>query len=172
MTCRTLAEQIHPYIDGELPESGRPDVERHLAGCPACRESLAALQGLGRLLRRELTDPQGLGTSLWPAIEARLGEPAAAGAARVGRSSRGRLAWRTVVPALAVAAAVVAAVSLRQGGKGVPVTPPDQLAQVASVEGGDHSSVVLVAGTPFEPPIILVTESPVLPRPADGGSPL
>ncbi len=174
MSCNTIAEQIHPYMDGELPEPARAEVQRHLAACAACREALAAFQGLGRLLRRELTDAAGARPSLWPAIEARLDAEPMSGRvpAFPGGPSRrrGRLSWRTFVPVAAAAAAIVVAVRLQF--RGEPVTPPEQLAQVASVEGGDRSSVVLLAGTPSDPPIILVTESPAPSRLPEGGSPL
>ncbi|HEX7126682.1 MAG TPA: zf-HC2 domain-containing protein [Thermodesulfobacteriota bacterium] len=173
MTCSTVDEQIHAYLDGELPEPARAAAERHLAGCAACRERLAAFQGLGRLLRRELSAAAGEPPSLWPAIERRLGDIAVDAPARVparGRAAVGRRAWRAVVPAAAAAAAVIAAVSLFRERE--PAAPSEAPAQVASVEGGDRSSVVLLAGTPSEPPIILVTETPAIPRLSEGDSSL
>lgn len=179
VTCSTVADRIHPYMDGELPEAARAELERHLGGCPTCREALAALEGMGRLLRREMTEAAGSAPSVWPAIAERLDPPAgvdAPGEARrraapgSGRFVRLHLSWRTLVPAAAAAAAVVVAVSLELGRE--PVVPPEQLAQVASVEGGDHASVVLLAGTSSEPPIILVTETPAPFRLPNGGSSL
>ncbi len=177
VTCSTVAEQIHPYLDGELADPTRAEVERHLDGCATCRESLAAFQGLGRLLRRELTDAAGPSPSLWPVIEGRLGANTAGAPSRgrmPGRPDRAarpraRWSWRTVVPA-AAAAAVVVAVSLQWEPK--PDIPPEAPAQVASVEGGEGSSVVLLAGTPSDPPVILVTETPAMPRLLEGGSSL
>ncbi len=78
----------------------------------------------------------------------------AAAAARL----RTRLAAnRPAAPLLAAAAAVLMlAVALPLAR--MRIDPMDRAATVASVEGGESSSVVLLAGTPQQPPVIWVTD--------------
>jgi len=40
--CDGVRAQLDAYLSGELPESARRDVERHLAACPECAAELAA----------------------------------------------------------------------------------------------------------------------------------
>jgi anti-sigma factor RsiW len=43
-------EQFSPYLDGDLPEAEKRELEEHLAGCPPCRAQLAAFRStLGKL---------------------------------------------------------------------------------------------------------------------------
>ena len=49
--CRRTNEQLVPYVDGVLPKAEHADVERHLAQCPPCRRSAAAIDGGRRVLR-------------------------------------------------------------------------------------------------------------------------
>jgi anti-sigma factor RsiW len=75
---------LESYLDGELDRAGVDELESHLAGCPACRAELAALEALrGALralprahapadLRARLAAVDGL-----PAMEARRAAPAA-----------------------------------------------------------------------------------------------
>ncbi len=51
MSCEGFI-QIHRYHDGELAPDERQQVELHLAGCAACRDSLAAMASLGRLVQQ------------------------------------------------------------------------------------------------------------------------
>ena len=50
--CRRTVEQLAPYLDGELSQAERADVERHLGGCPPCRRVATAASG-GRAVLRE-----------------------------------------------------------------------------------------------------------------------
>jgi anti-sigma factor RsiW len=53
---RWSGEHMSEYVDGELPESARERIERHLAECEDCRGLLGGLRGIvGGLaaLRRE-----------------------------------------------------------------------------------------------------------------------
>lgn len=183
MSCLTLSERLHHYVDGELPQAERREVEAHLATCAVCREARAALEGLGALLRRELVDPGAAAAAAgtWAAIAARLdGEEAPGGVAalprptgrrfvripRFGRPRERARSWRRVRPLLAGAAAAAAlavavSVALRfQRG------PADEAATVAAVESGGEAAVILLAGTDTQPPIILVSEA-AAPRGAD-----
>jgi anti-sigma factor (TIGR02949 family) len=41
LTCRDLIDVIDEYLDGRLPAAEISALERHLAGCEACRAYLA-----------------------------------------------------------------------------------------------------------------------------------
>jgi len=59
------------YVDGEMPESARERIERHLAECDDCEGLLGSLRGIvGGLaaLRRERRE----GASVAPAVAARV----------------------------------------------------------------------------------------------------
>lgn len=52
MTCERIEELLSAYLEGELSDAGRREVDAHLAGCPACaglldvlRETRVALAG-------------------------------------------------------------------------------------------------------------------------------
>ena len=45
-----FGRQLSAYHDGELPPGEHDALKAHLAGCPACRQELAALQALSRLV--------------------------------------------------------------------------------------------------------------------------
>ena len=46
MNCTRLEELINDFVDGQLPEDQRHDVEQHLAGCPDCRRSVEQLRAI------------------------------------------------------------------------------------------------------------------------------
>jgi hypothetical protein len=63
--------QIELYFYGELAETGRRDVERHLAACPACRQALDDLSLIrSALAKRPQVDAPPSGD--WSAFMARL----------------------------------------------------------------------------------------------------
>jgi len=67
-------DRLSEYLDGDLAPEERAEMESHLAACPACA---AALQDLGDLVSRarglrELDASIGVGSDLWPGIEARI----------------------------------------------------------------------------------------------------
>lgn len=51
MDCPELRTQLPRYLDEETGLDERWKIERHLAGCVACREELASLRRIGSLLR-------------------------------------------------------------------------------------------------------------------------
>lgn len=86
MSCERTEERIHDYVDGELPEDVRREMERHVAGCARCAEEVEALRELqARVadLPREMRPPR----DLWPGIEERIG--GASSARDADRSPRG-----------------------------------------------------------------------------------
>jgi len=105
MNCPDAAERITALVDGELPPAEREELERHLAGCPACREARAAEEAVAARLRAA---PR-------PALPDGF---AAAVMAKVGAERpKGRVIplWPLVAAATAVAAAVVAMIAVGPG---------------------------------------------------------
>jgi anti-sigma factor RsiW len=164
VTCPLLSEQLDQYVDGELAPDARRDVEAHLAACAACRDTRSAIERLGDLLRRQLTDPAAATASagVFRAIEARLDEaaPTAHVPDPAAVAPRGRVrGWRRPGPLIAAAAILAAvAVSLPLASRWL-ATAPSAAATVASVEGGEASSVVLLAGDTGQAPVIFVTDT-------------
>jgi anti-sigma factor (TIGR02949 family) len=52
LQCKELADSLTEYLDGELDEGRRRDIERHLEGCPGCRVALDQFQTVIRLTGR------------------------------------------------------------------------------------------------------------------------
>jgi anti-sigma factor RsiW len=51
MNCHDAGRMLDAYIDGELAPADAASMAGHLEGCAACRERLATLESLGRLVR-------------------------------------------------------------------------------------------------------------------------
>lgn len=60
-TCAKNRKHLNAYMDGELPDRARSEVERHLARCPACLLQLDGLRGLASLLRNDEVPPVPVG---------------------------------------------------------------------------------------------------------------
>lgn len=97
------------YLADALPAQERAALDAHLAECPACREELARLSPLPRLLGR--LSPEDLLADA-PAAPADLLERSLAALARARRRERRRLWSRTTGAAILGAAAALAAVLL------------------------------------------------------------
>jgi anti-sigma factor RsiW len=63
---------LNAYLDGELPERTRREVECHLAGCPACLLEFEGLRGLAPLLGNDEVPPVPVGLSARILAEAAL----------------------------------------------------------------------------------------------------
>jgi len=50
MKCQTIEIKLSAYQDGELSASENEQVERHLVGCPSCREQHVKLQQMWQAL--------------------------------------------------------------------------------------------------------------------------
>ena len=57
MTCKSTQAQLADYLTSQLPEAEQHALEAHLAGCPACREELAAGQRVWHTLG-QVTTPE------------------------------------------------------------------------------------------------------------------
>jgi anti-sigma factor RsiW len=62
-TCAKNRKHLNAYMDGELPDRARREVERHLTKCPACLLQLDGLRGLAPLLRNDEVPPVPVGLS-------------------------------------------------------------------------------------------------------------
>lgn len=102
MTAHVALESLSALLDGELSNVERDGVERHVTGCPACREHLEELR----------TVADGLGALDRPAAP-RMLDLAIASAVRQGRR---RLSLRSLRPstgALVVPFAVISALAIQ-----------------------------------------------------------
>lgn len=57
MRCEEVAGQLKKISTGELPPQVRQAVQDHLAGCQACREALAEVDGLAAVLAGAQSPP-------------------------------------------------------------------------------------------------------------------
>jgi Predicted transmembrane transcriptional regulator (anti-sigma factor) len=67
-----LTERLSDYIDGSLSPSEREEVERHLAECEECANTLADLRGV--VARVQALNDRPPAGDLWPGIAAFIGE--------------------------------------------------------------------------------------------------
>jgi len=54
MTCVDLDSVVYPYLDGELEEADRKDLEDHLGSCPTCAARVGTEAGFQGALRRSV----------------------------------------------------------------------------------------------------------------------
>ncbi|WDZ86350.1 anti-sigma factor family protein [Micromonospora cathayae] len=100
MTGCEFAYDDGAYVLGALAPAERAAYERHLAGCPACRDAVAEIAVLPGLLGR--LDPADLDQLMPPPEHSRV--PALLAAAdRSRRAARVRARWRYAVTALTAA---------------------------------------------------------------------
>ncbi len=98
MSCDEIREKLSLYLEGELPGPEREALDRHLAACAACTETLSLLREVAAGLSRveEVEPPPHLARKIQSAI------------AEKARNKRARPAWwGSWAPALAAAAVVL-----------------------------------------------------------------
>lgn len=101
--CAWVAARLPLMADGELAGLERRRVERHVLGCPSCRERLAAQsRALGVLHSAAAEDPTSGHVSVWPALMRQIQETRRS---TTPRFSRRVLALRVGLAAAAVLAA-------------------------------------------------------------------
>lgn len=139
MSCEPTRERLSAYLDGDVSAAARAEIDRHLAGCAACRGELESLRDLidrARALRRDI-EPE---RDLWPEIQGRL-EPRRGGALRSP--------WWRAAPAirLAAAAVLVAALALLVAERPeAPAGVPRSAAPAAEeLEAGPRSELALAS---------------------------
>jgi anti-sigma factor RsiW len=57
-SCPT-SQQLSAFLDGEVEETRRAEIEEHLRDCPACAAELDRLQAVSRLLNSGLSNSAG-----------------------------------------------------------------------------------------------------------------
>lgn len=104
MTHDDVEAQLSAYLDGELDERARAEVEAHLAGCPACRRTLDALRAtLSELGDLSAERPEPSEQETW-ALRMSIDR------ARRGRAETAARGIARFAPAIAAAAAALVAV--------------------------------------------------------------
>jgi hypothetical protein len=104
MRCPKAQRYISEYVDGALDARKAAELERHLQGCPACREVLEDLRGL-KDAAPDLETP-GPDDGVWLKLRSRLRAGAVEPAAAVRVPGRWSLGWNTPVLRFAGAAAL------------------------------------------------------------------
>ncbi|HEV3061377.1 MAG TPA: zf-HC2 domain-containing protein [Vicinamibacterales bacterium] len=106
--CRSIDPLVTPYVDEQLPDADRDEVERHVRACPPCRSRVEAERAVHELIHARKADlsrlcaPDALRGRC--TAHARLQGPATdAQSGGVGE----RVTWRTRIAPLALAASLV-----------------------------------------------------------------
>jgi len=53
--CENLGPRLSAYLDGELPERERQELENHLGTCSVCRNLISVLEETGGILKSTLS---------------------------------------------------------------------------------------------------------------------
>ncbi len=108
--CEDIRPRLGEFLDGELAEAPREQVQQHVTACDACREESARLESLTRQISgaSRVTAPDGL----WTAIESRLDGHSGQKAKPGGRRATRPLILRVASRPLAAAAALLVVIGL------------------------------------------------------------
>ena len=74
--CEHFGLQLSAYLDGELPEKERNEVEKHLETCRSCEQLVSELDEAGDVIKAALSPNSDQGvdlTGVWEEIETRAG---------------------------------------------------------------------------------------------------
>ena len=124
--CQSVGALLDGYHDGELGSLERWRVQRHLAGCEACRSELASLSDLGNLVRTAVgRTPE---SDLWDAIAERLPSRRPERERLGTRRAPARRRW---MPPLGVGAAVAVSAAAFL----VTTSDPGRLASIEGASG-------------------------------------
>lgn len=102
--CSRLNPLVTPYVDGELSEAERQQVDRHLRACPPCHSRVAAERAVHELIRAQRDALAAPCAS--SALRARCSDHARR-VDHTGATTTGWVAWRTQFAPLAAAASLV-----------------------------------------------------------------
>ncbi len=133
--CDDLREYLAAWADGELDETTRERVRKHLDACAECRRELAGLERVDALFRAAAV-PE-VEAREWGRVEAALDEamstaPVSIEALRERPARRGLLGWWLFPAAAVAAAAIIVAVFLFSPA----APPPEPSAEVTLIETG------------------------------------
>jgi Putative zinc-finger len=123
MNCREAGNALSPYLDGELDDRRRAQLEQHLAGCARCAAEVALQRHAFQLLAapKTMAQPEGLLAEFKQRLAAEAPAPR-----RTWRSAP----WSWSLAGLAATAAAAALVISLHGGRSTALTP-DALRQIA-----------------------------------------
>jgi len=54
--CRAFLARLYVYLDGEIDEQSRADIDRHLEICTGCEQQLVFERDLKALIRRKCSE--------------------------------------------------------------------------------------------------------------------
>jgi len=54
--CRSFLARLHLYLDGEIDELSKADIDRHLELCTGCEQQLTFERDLKALVRRKCSE--------------------------------------------------------------------------------------------------------------------
>jgi len=126
MNCSELETRIDAFVDGELDEGSRADVQRHLERCADCRAAVDELRALlqsARELPRAVEPPR----DLFPELREALPPREASAPGRVaGPQSRAWLGWAGLAASLLILLTAAVLYVGRDGGE-APAAPQGEL---------------------------------------------
>jgi len=127
MNCEDINRLSALWHSGELEQARQKAFDAHLASCAACATGIREQWNNDTRLREALAEEP----ADTRAVEQRV-------IGQIARERVSRLVWRGVVPALAAAAALVAAVVFLNSQRGTPVNPA-----ILSDAARDHNVEVI-----------------------------
>ncbi len=73
--CEEFHFDLSAYVDDELSDSRRREVEKHLGACQSCEQVISSLDATTKILKavyQDSEEPEVDMTGIWEEIEARL----------------------------------------------------------------------------------------------------
>ena len=130
MSCEKMETRILAYVDGRLKEGERAEVDKHLAGCAACRVRVNEFRAVTDLLDElPVIEPSGAFNARVHALVA--AEP---------QKRRSFLAWFTPSPRIAFVASMLLLATVWVGTR--PAPPPQvEATDLPVVESTDYDVI-------------------------------
>jgi len=131
MSCGKMETRILAYVDGRLKESELAEVDKHLAGCAACRLRVNEFRAVGDLLDElPMIEPSG-------AFNARVHALVAAEPLR----KRSWFAWLTPSPRVAFVASMLLLATVWVETRSGPEPAPIEATDLPVVENADYDVI-------------------------------
>ena len=131
MSCEKMETRILAYVDGRLKEGERAEVEKHLAGCAACRVRVNEFRAVTDLLDElPVIEPSGAFNARVHALVA--AEP---------EKRRSWFAWFTPSPRIAFMASMLLLAAVWLGSVQKPVAPAIAEQDLPVVENADYDVI-------------------------------
>jgi anti-sigma factor RsiW len=151
------------FHDGELGRFERWRVQRHLAGCGACRDELASLAQLGGWVRIAVSDVPA--PESWDAIERRLPLPGPVPARPRVRNVPSRRRWLQPIGVAAAAAAFAGSFLVTTSDSGHLASLRGASTVVRSIYANERQVMVLEADSAADSTIIWLMDEVGEPSP-------